>query len=99
MHGLGEHVNRYEDFFTKFTARGIRIHAFDLRGHGRTLELNRSRMVRGHLGDLKLAVKDVNVLLNLDAGSGNTPRFLVLFWPRGPPWLISSSRWDTAWGD
>src|SRR5687767_2689294 len=35
-HGLGEHSNRYGHVATEFVARGWRVIAWDLRGHGRS---------------------------------------------------------------
>ncbi|KNE63206.1 hypothetical protein AMAG_08355 [Allomyces macrogynus ATCC 38327] len=36
VHGLGEHINRYEHVFPAIAAAGIRVHAWDQRGFGRT---------------------------------------------------------------
>lgn len=42
VHGLGEHVNRYQHVAEQFTAAGIAMVGFDLPGHGR------SGGIRGH---------------------------------------------------
>ena len=34
VHGLGEHVGRYESWAARFNERGVTLHAFDLPGHG-----------------------------------------------------------------
>ena len=34
VHGMTEHMGRYEDFATYFTKLGIGVAGFDLRGHG-----------------------------------------------------------------
>jgi alpha-beta hydrolase superfamily lysophospholipase len=36
VHGFAEHSGRYEDFGAWFAERGCAVHAFDLRGHGRS---------------------------------------------------------------
>lgn len=35
-HGLGEHARRYEHVAQRLGASGFRVHAYDLRGHGRS---------------------------------------------------------------
>jgi len=36
VHGIGEHSGRYQELAEFLAARGFRIHAFDLRGHGQS---------------------------------------------------------------
>lgn len=36
VHGMAEHAGRYDRFARHMAAAGIDVHAFDLRGHGRT---------------------------------------------------------------
>jgi alpha-beta hydrolase superfamily lysophospholipase len=43
VHGLGEHAGRYERVGERFAGAAMALHAFDLRGHGR------SSGRRGHL--------------------------------------------------
>lgn len=76
VHGLGEHIGRYDRLFQKFNAAGIRVHGFDHRGHGQTYTMNRTTMTKGHLGDLMAAMRDVDALLRLDRMCC-VPRFLV----------------------
>ena len=42
VHGLGEHIGRYERFFDEALKRGYRVIGFDLPGHGK------SSGIRGH---------------------------------------------------
>ncbi|KNE62207.1 hypothetical protein AMAG_07448 [Allomyces macrogynus ATCC 38327] len=42
VHGLGEHINRYDHAFTKIAQAGIQVHAWDQRGFGRTALRNNS---------------------------------------------------------
>jgi acylglycerol lipase len=43
VHGTGEHIQRYQDLFTYFANHGIKVMAFDNRGHGRTAERTNSQ--------------------------------------------------------
>ncbi|KAJ3267975.1 hypothetical protein HDV01_003622 [Terramyces sp. JEL0728] len=38
IHGLGEHIARYDEMFTYFTENGIQVRAFDQRGFGKTTQ-------------------------------------------------------------
>jgi acylglycerol lipase len=40
VHGLGEHISRYNHVFNKFANEGIRTFAFDQRGFGRSVHRN-----------------------------------------------------------
>lgn len=79
VHGLAEHIRRYDGMFKIFNDNGIRVHAFDHRGHGRTLMMNKA-MAKGHVGDLSTINRDIELLLAVDdkqQTGGNVPRFLV----------------------
>src|SRR4051812_45732949 len=52
-HGLGEHSNRYGHVAAEFVARGWRVIAWDLRGHGR------SSGARGDIGDYQCLIEDL----------------------------------------
>ncbi|WP_252503533.1 alpha/beta hydrolase [Sporosarcina sp. Marseille-Q4943] len=45
LHGMGEHIGRYEEFITFLTSEGFAVSGHNHRGHGRTADLN------GKLGD------------------------------------------------
>ncbi|KAJ1557469.1 hypothetical protein HK096_007119, partial [Nowakowskiella sp. JEL0078] len=38
IHGIGEHISRYEHVFRVFAQNGIRVAGIDQRGHGHTLK-------------------------------------------------------------
>ncbi len=54
VHGLGEHLGRYEHVARFFTDRGYAISAFDLRGHGK------SEGVRGDVTSFDEAVQEID---------------------------------------
>jgi len=55
-HGFGEHSNRYGHVATAFVARGWRVIAWDLRGHGR------SSGPRGDVRDYRCFVEDLGAV-------------------------------------
>ena len=72
VHGFGEHSGRYENVGPALSARGIAVHAYDQRGHGR------SAGRRGHIdawadyhGDLEDTVGRIRA-----ADATGTPVFL-----------------------
>jgi len=58
VHGLGEHVGRYEEVGNVFNAQQIGLLAVDIRGHGR------SEGKRGHTTSYDHLLDDVQALLN-----------------------------------
>ncbi len=60
VHGLGEHVGRWEHVAEFFAGRGYAVAAFDLRGHGR------SEGTRGHVESISDYLNDVEGIV----GSG-----------------------------
>ncbi len=57
VHGLGEHVARYENVATALTAEGFVLFGFDQRGHGR------SGGPRGHVPSYNQMMDDIALLL------------------------------------
>lgn len=57
VHGLGEHVARYENVATALTAEGFVLFGFDQRGHGR------SGGPRGHVPSYNQMMDDIDLLL------------------------------------
>ena len=70
VHGLGEHVGRYEHVAASLGARGWRVIAFDQRGHGA------SEGERGRLGAADDLLADLAPVLDL--AHAGAPRPLVL---------------------
>lgn len=52
VHGLGEHMGRYEELGTYLGARGVALYGCDLRGHGRTAGKRGHANYRQLLSDL-----------------------------------------------
>jgi alpha-beta hydrolase superfamily lysophospholipase len=72
VHGFGEHSGRYEHVGAWFAARGCAVHAFDLRGHGR------SQGVRCHLHHFTELVDDLERILARTRGEHpGAPHFVV----------------------
>ncbi|MBN1856023.1 MAG: lysophospholipase [Dehalococcoidia bacterium] len=72
VHGHGEHSGRYESAVEELTVAGFAVHAFDLRGHGRS---------EGHRGDTPSYTQlmdDVGLLLR-EAGMACPGRVQFLF--------------------
>ncbi|MCB0547779.1 MAG: lysophospholipase [Phaeodactylibacter sp.] len=57
VHGLGEHVSRYEHLAQFFTDKGFSVMGYDRRGHGR------SEGQRGHAADAEILLDEVAQLL------------------------------------
>lgn len=65
MHGMGEHINRYEHVAEMFTTNGYAVIGCDQRGHGK------SEGQRGHFPNFNTFLNDVDALLK--AASENFP--------------------------
>ncbi len=72
LHGLGEHSGRYDAFCRALAAAGLRVFAFDLRGHGR------SQGSRGDVGAFPHFLQDLLAMEELLDREipGRLPRFL-----------------------
>lgn len=71
VHGLGEHISRYEHVGKAMTDAGYAFAGFDLRGHGK------SGGIRGHSPSLEVAMQDIKeFLIFLTQRYRHTPRFL-----------------------
>jgi len=77
VHGLGEHVNRYNHVAEAFVQQGIKVAGFDQRGFGR------SPGTRGDSGDKNATMNDIETLVQLQFERG-VPLFLVRLSVRAP---------------
>ncbi len=72
IHGLSEHIGRYEEFAEFFTSQQIAVFAYDLRGHGK------SPGKRGHVRQYDLLLEDVENTLKIARREYNNA-LLILF--------------------
>lgn len=92
VHGMGEHVDRYEHVANFFTSNGFALVGFDHRGHGK------SDGNRGHIPSYDVLLDDVELFLEKNAetypgipaflyghsmGSGVSANFLIRRKPQG----------------
>ncbi len=71
VHGLGEHIGRYEHVGAAFAAAGYALLGFDLRGHGR------SGGPRGHAPSLEAFFQDIDDFVReAEARYPSAPRFI-----------------------
>ncbi len=71
VHGLGEHIGRYQHVGQKMTDVGLALMGFDLRGHGR------SQGQRGHSSSYDHLMADIDELLRQAEGRfPKVPQFL-----------------------
>ncbi len=57
VHGIGEHINRYNQWASDFVDKGYTVIGFDQRGHGR------SEGKRGHTPSYEILLQDIELLL------------------------------------
>src|SRR5512136_1991277 len=71
VHGLGEHVGRYDHVAAALTEKGYAMHGSDLRGHGR------SGGPRGHTPSYDALLEDMTGFLSqIEGRCDGLPRFL-----------------------
>ncbi|WP_067899513.1 alpha/beta fold hydrolase [Nocardia vaccinii] len=62
IHGVGEHLRRYEHFAQTLTAAGFFVHGYDSRGHGRSMASSAEPGVIGARGWTQ-SIEDIDVLV------------------------------------
>ncbi len=71
IHGLGEHIGRYKEYFAFFHQNGIGCVGFDLRGHGR------SDGKRGHSPGYEFLLDDIEeIVTSVSQSYSETPLFI-----------------------
>ncbi|KAJ1502601.1 hypothetical protein HMI54_013048 [Coelomomyces lativittatus] len=73
VHGLGEHICRYESMFSTFQTAGIQVHAWDQRGFGQTVKKNGKK---GLYGSREVIMEDVKEAILRNTVKGK-PCFLA----------------------
>jgi alpha-beta hydrolase superfamily lysophospholipase len=77
LHGMAEHIGRYEDFAKHLVEQGFIVSGHDHRGHGRTAELNG---IQGHFADdggFDRAVQDAYEAITFFRTDYFSPRFIL----------------------
>jgi acylglycerol lipase len=59
IHGLGEHCGRYDELFTYFAERGIKVKSFDQRGFGQTVRLGG---IHGYGDGIETTFSDIHLV-------------------------------------
>ncbi|KAJ3125131.1 hypothetical protein HK098_000562 [Nowakowskiella sp. JEL0407] len=76
IHGLGEHIARYDEVFEKFAQNGIKVAGIDHRGHGRTLKQAGAKSSAGDLGkNFDQSLDDIH-LVSEKIKLANIPHFV-----------------------
>ena len=71
VHGLGEHIGRYDHVAKFFNQNQISFYGFDHRGHGK------SSGIRGHIGDSQEFIEDIDTLVETSKSENpDVPIFL-----------------------
>lgn len=63
IHGMLEHVRRYEKTAADLALDGVRVYAYDLRGHGQTTPEQENRGYFANRDGINLLLSDVDVML------------------------------------
>lgn len=80
VHGMTEHILRYEEFAEYFTEKGYVVVGIDLIGHGTSIAKDSKPMYFGPIGSWKHVVKDVLKCRNMTQKEyPNVPIYLVGF--------------------
>lgn len=73
IHGIGEHIQRYDHVFSKFASHGIQVNSFDQRGFGRTL---RKGGIPGHNEGMDQVLRDVKAAVE-HSKLASVPHFIM----------------------
>ena len=79
VHGLGEHIQRYDHIFSVFAEHGIMVKGIDYRGHGRTLKKNATTSIPGYHTSFEQIWADLLQLQDMAVEGIDTPRNLPTF--------------------
>ncbi|KAJ3111384.1 hypothetical protein HDU96_005743 [Phlyctochytrium bullatum] len=78
IHGLGEHINRYDHVYSAFAAQGIAVKGLDYRGHGRTWKKN-AKSQPAYLKSFEIVWDDIIAMaeIKVDSLPDNLPLFVM----------------------
>jgi len=74
VHGYSEHINRYNDFFSRLASQGIQVFGWDQRGWGRSAS---KPSEWGLTGPTTQVVADVAAFVKDKLGPGDVPLFVM----------------------
>ena len=79
VHGITEHIGRYEDFASYMANLGYIVVGNDHLGHGKSIITDKPKMYIGKLGSWDYLVKDIHTLYELISEEYKLPTYLIGF--------------------
>nr|WP_285851894.1 alpha/beta fold hydrolase [Sporosarcina luteola] len=78
LHGMAEHIGRYEEFITFLTSEGFAVSGHDHRGHGRTANLNGKIGDFGDAAGFDRIVEDAHEIIGFYRDKYQLPRLILV---------------------
>ena len=79
VHGITEHIDRYEEFASYMVNQGYIVIGNDHLGHGKSIITDKPKMFIGELGSWNYLVKDINTLYEIITEEYKLPIYLIGF--------------------
>lgn len=79
VHGITEHIDRYEEFANYMVNQGYVVIGNDHLGHGKSIITDKPKMFIGELGSWNYLVKDINTLYEIITEEYKLPIYLIGF--------------------
>ena len=79
VHGVTEHIDRYEEFANYMVNQGYIVIGNDHLGHGKSIITDKPKMFIGELGSWNYLVKDINTLYEIITEEYKLPIYLIGF--------------------
>lgn len=79
VHGITEHIDRYEEFANYMVNQGYIVIGNDHLGHGKSIITDKPKMFIGELGSWNYLVKDINTLYEIITEEYKLPTYLIGF--------------------
>ena len=79
VHGITEHIDRYEEFANYMVNQGYIVIGNDHLGHGKSIITDKPKMFIGELGSWNYLVKDINTLYEIISEEYKLPIYLIGF--------------------
>jgi len=78
MHGMAEHIKRYDEFVSYLVKRGYIVSGHDHRGHGKTAELNGKLGYFAEENGFERVVQDAHEIITTLREENDSTRFILL---------------------